>query len=63
MKSYKQETLLLPRGRVSAIEGEGGAAIRIELFDTVLDATEPKPSFQEARRAAIRISDLAWGRT
>ena len=60
---YRQHAIVLPRGRVTATETDGGAAIRIELFDQVLDATQPKPNFEEALRAAIQIAAQAWGRS
>ena len=58
---YREDSYLLPRGRITAILTPDGAATRIEKFDTGAVAIRPMPTFEAASRCARDTAKSCWG--
>lgn len=53
---YKEESYLLPKGRITAVLSPDGAETRLELFESGLVAVRPMRDFAQARRCAHNIA-------
>ena len=58
---YREDSYLLPRGRITAILTPDGAATRLELFESGVVANRPMRDFETACRCARDIAKSAWG--